>query len=139
MTLDKLFMLAFLTHFALVAALYAWLTFERQIAVGKGEVTIGDFVNAGADPQRSKRVARNLSNQFELPIFALFAALFIYFSRQVSLIDVAAAWLFVAGRLAHTGVQTLTNDVKLRGIVYTLTFFGVAILMGRVAWIALAT
>ena len=138
MPLDKLFMLAFVTHFAMVAGLYAWLTFERQAAVIKGEIKAGDFVNANADPHRSKRVARNLANQFELPVFALFAALFIHFSDQVNLIDVAAAWLFVVGRLVHTAVQTLTHNVPLRGMVFTINFIGVVILMARVAWLVVA-
>jgi hypothetical protein len=137
MTLDKLFMLAFLAHFAMVALLYVWLTYERQTAVHKGEVAVGDFVNAGADPQRSKRVARNLSNQFEVPVFALFAGLFIHFSGQVTLIDVAAAWLFVIGRLMHTAVQTLTADIPLRGLIFMINFAGVIILMARVAWLVM--
>lgn len=137
MALDAMFMLAFVAHFGLVVLLYVWLTIERQAAVKVGEVRVGDFVNAGADPERSKRVARNLSNQFEAPVFALFAALFIYFSNGVTWIDVAAAWVFFAGRVIHTGVQTLTSNVPLRGIVFTINFIGVMVLMARVAWIVL--
>ncbi len=133
MTLKQLFILPFLLHFALVCGLYAWLTLERQIAVLKKEVRVGDFVNAGADPERSRRIARNVANQFELPVFALFAALFLYFSGHIAPVDVAAAWLFLAGRVIHTGVQTLTNNVPLRGIVYTITFVAVVMLMVRVA------
>jgi hypothetical protein len=138
MPLDKLFMLAFVAHFGLVVLLYVWLTIERTAAVRLGEVRVGDFVNAGADPERSKRVQRNLSNQFEAPVFALSAALFIYFSHAVTWIDVAAAWVFLAGRVIHTGVQTLTTSVPLRGMVFTINFVGVMALMGRVAWIVLA-
>ncbi|WP_140986739.1 MAPEG family protein [Asticcacaulis tiandongensis] len=138
MTLTQWFILPFLGHFALVALLYVWLTVLRQSAVAKGEVRIGDFVNAGADPSRSKRVARNLSNQFELPVFALFAATFIYFSQAVTAIDVFAAWLFLAGRLIHSAVQTLTSNIPLRGMVFLINFVSVMILMGRVVWLALA-
>lgn len=124
-------------HFILVCGLYAWLTLERQIAVLKREVRIGDFVNAGADPERSKRIARNLANQFELPMFAMFAGLFLYIGNHVAPVDIAAAWLFLAGRLIHSGVQTLTTNIPLRGIVYTITFVAVIMLMGRVALVAL--
>ncbi len=133
----QLFILPFLGHFALVAGLYAWLTFERQVAMLKHEVKASDFVRAGADPERSLRVARNLSNQFELPVFALFAALFLYLSGKVGMIDIAAAWVFLAGRLVHTCVQTLTTNVPLRGIVFMLTFVPVLVLMARVAQVAL--
>jgi hypothetical protein len=134
LTSEQLFLLPFLGHFALVVTLYVWLTFERQMAVFKKEVKVGDFVNAGADPARSKRVARNLSNQFELPVFALFAATLIYVKGQVEMIDILAAWTFLGGRLLHTAVQTLTNNVPLRGMVFTLNFLAVAMLMARAAY-----
>lgn len=136
-TPEKLFWLPFLLHFVLVVLLYAWLTVLRQTAMARGEVAARDFVNAGADPSRSKRVARNLSNQFELPVFALFAALFIAFSHKVTTLDIAAAWLFLAGRIIHTAVQTLTMNVPLRGWVFTLTFAAVIMLMVHVARIVL--
>ena len=133
LTLEQLFWLPFLLHFALVVALYAWLTVLRQTAMAKGEVAARDFVNAGADPSRSKRVARNLSNQFELPVYAVFAALFIAFSHKVTPLDVAAAWLFLGGQIVHTLIQTLTMNVPLRGWVFTLNFAGVVMLMVHVA------
>lgn len=137
LTPEQLFIIPFLGHFALVALLYAWLTFERQVAILKREVKAGDFVNAGADPARSKRIARNLSNQFELPVFALFAAAVIYLKGPVDTVDIAAAWAFLGGRLIHTAVQTLTNNVPLRGLVFTLTFLAVVVLMARAAYHAL--
>jgi hypothetical protein len=70
-------------------------------------------------------------------MFALFAALFIWFSGAVTWIDVAAAWTFFVGRVIHTGVQTLTTNVPLRGLVFVINFLGVVALMARVAWIAL--
>ncbi len=35
------------------------------------------------------------------------------------------AWLFVTGRVLHSGVQILTSNVRLRGIVFTLNFLAV--------------
>ncbi len=133
LTLPQLFILPFFLHFGLVAGLYAWLTFERQVAMFKREVKASDFVNAGADPARSKRIARNLMNQFELPVFALFAALFLYLCGRIAMIDVAAAWLFLGGRVIHTVVQTLTSNVPLRGVVFTINFAAVVVLMARAA------
>lgn len=137
LTPEQVFLLPFLGHFGLVVLLYTWLTVERQVAIFRKEVRVGDFVNAGADPERSKRVARNLSNQFELPVFALFAATLIYVRGQVELVDIAAAWAFLGGRLIHTAVQTLTLNVPLRGIVFTLTFIAVTALMARAAYVVL--
>lgn len=133
LTPEQWFVLPFFGHFALVVLLYAWLTVLRQAAVMRREVKVGDFVRAGADPDRSHRVARNLSNQFEAPMFALFAALFLYLTHAVTVVDIVAAWVFLGGRLLHTGVQTLTTNVPLRGVVFTLNFVAVMVLVGRVA------
>jgi len=138
LTKDQMFLSPFLGYFLLVAFLYAWLTYERQVAVFKKEVKVADFVNAGADPLRSKRIARNLANQFELPVFALFAALILYMSGKVEIISICAAWLFLTGRLIHTLVQTLSNNIPLRGIVFMINFIAVMVLMTRVALMVFA-
>jgi hypothetical protein len=54
----------------------------------------------------------------------------------VTALDVIAAWVFVAGRVAHSLVQTLTNNVPLRGQVFMINFLAVAVLAGHVAWLA---
>jgi hypothetical protein len=136
LTAQQLFLLPFLGHFLLVVGLYAWLTVERQTAIRRREIDAPAFVNAGGDPPRSKRIARNLSNQFELPVFALFAAAILYVKGSIGVVDIAAAWLFLFGRLAHTAVQTLTDNVPLRGQVFTVNFLAVAALMVRVAMVA---
>ena len=88
---ERWFLLAFLAHFALVGALYVLLTIQRQRAVRAGTVKVGDFVRANADPALSARVQRNLSNQFEAPVFAYFAAAVLLWAGAVSAFDVAAA------------------------------------------------
>jgi hypothetical protein len=133
MRFELVFFLPFLGHFALVVFLYAWLTYARQISVRNSELQIGDFVNAGADKTRSKRIARNLSNQFELPVFTYFAALYISHSNAIDQFDIIAAWVFLIGRLLHTGVQTLTDNIRLRGQVFTINFLGTLWLMAKVA------
>ena len=52
----------------------------------------------------------------------------------MALIDVVAAWIFLLGRLFHTGVQTLTDNVRLRGQVFIINFTGILMLMAHVAW-----
>jgi hypothetical protein len=54
----------------------------------------------------------------------------------VTLFDVIAAWVFVAGRVAHTLVQTLTDNVPLRGQVFTINFLAVIALAAHVALLA---
>jgi hypothetical protein len=53
------------------------------------------------------------------------------------MVDVIAAWVFVTGRVIHTLVQTLTDNVVLRGRVFVISFLAVATLVLHVALIAL--
>jgi hypothetical protein len=133
-TINQRCLLPLLGHFALVCGLYVWLTLVRQRAVHCGEAKLSDFVRADGDPTGAKRIQRNLSNQFELPVFVYFAATLLLQWQAIGWFDVAAAWLFLVGRVIHTGVQTLTDNVALRGQVFVLNFLGVAGLMAHVAW-----
>lgn len=38
---------------------------------------------------------------------------------------VALAWIFVAGCVVHSGIQILTRNVRLRGLVFTINFLAV--------------
>jgi hypothetical protein len=131
------FLTPFLLHFAVVVALYAALTAARAAAVRGGQAAFADFARAGGDPPGAARIQRNLTNQFEAPMFAYFAALFLLWRGEVNGFDIAAAWLFLAGRVIHTLVQTLTDNVRLRGLVFTVNFTGVLALMAHVAAVVL--
>lgn len=135
--IDRLFLLPFLGHFALVVCLYAWLTVQRMRSVREGEAKVGDFVRSSGDPPNAARVRRNLSNQFEAPIFAYFAVVVLLWGQAVVWIDIAAAWMFLAGRVIHTAVQVFTDNVALRGQVFTINFIAICVLMGHVAIVVL--
>ena len=116
--------------------LYAWLTVARLRAVRGGGTAWSAFVLGREEPLEVARITRNLANQFELPvIFYAFAVLLIS-TGQVLWIDVWAGWVFVAGRVVHTGVQTLTDDVPLRGRVFMINFLALCVLVVHVAWLA---
>jgi len=126
-----------LAHIGLTFFLYAWLTFARTLAVRSGEIEYGCFVLGREEPLHIARITRNLTNQFELPVIFYAIVVLLIALGQVTWIDVAAAWLFVAGRVIHTLVQTLTDNVPLRGQVFLINFAGVAVLAGHVLLIAL--
>ncbi len=122
-------------HFGLVACLYVVLTWARLVVVRRGEASQADFARADGDPRLSARIQRNLANQFEAPLFAWAGALVLIMAEAVTSLDVAAAWLFLAGRLIHSWVQCSGDDVKLRGRVFVINFLGVLWLMGRAFWV----
>ncbi len=117
-------------HLALVAALYAWLTAERQLAVRRGDADMASYRAHEHEPLRGRLIANNLSNQFELPVLFTVLAMTLYVSNDVSAAQLVLAWVFVAGRLAHTLVHVLSPDVALRGNVFTVGFVALGAMWG---------
>lgn len=118
-------------HFGLVVCLYAGLTWARLVVVRRGEAAKNDFARADGDPPLSARLQRNLANQFEAPIFVWVAAILLILTSDVTVWDVAAAWVFLIGRLIHTAVQCGGDNVALRGQVFTINFLGILWLMAH--------
>jgi hypothetical protein len=111
--------------------LYVWLT------VARGEVKFAAFEFGHGEPPEVACITRNLANQFELPVIFYAAVVLLVVIGRVDTIDVIVAWVFVAGRVIHTLVQTLTGDVPLRGRVFLINFAAVVVLVGHVALLAL--
>lgn len=122
-------------HFGLIVVLYVVLTWARLVVVRRGEASKADFARADGDPRLSARIQRNLANQFEAPLFAWIGLILLILMNAVGPADVAAAWLFLIGRLIHSSVQCTGDNVALRGQVFTLNFIGVLWLMGHAAWV----
>jgi hypothetical protein len=133
---SQLLLWPMLAHIGWVFVLLAWLTIERQRAVRRGEVEYGVFAR-GEEPHHIARITRNLANQFELPVIFYALAVLLIATGNVTLLDVIAAWVFVAGRIVHTAVQCLTDNVPLRGQVFLVNFAGVVAITGHVALLAL--
>lgn len=119
------------THVALTALLYALLTLARAPKVwGIGQRPDGSNPWADVEP----RISANLSNQFEWPLFFYTACILLLRGQSVEGIVVALAWVFVLGRVAHSGIQILTKNVRLRGLVFTINFLAVIGLWLAVLW-----
>ncbi len=126
-----------LAHIAWVFMLYTWLTVARTRAVKRGEIDYLAFLLGRDEPLAIARITRNLANQFELPVIFYALVILLIVLGKVTMFDVVAAWVFVAGRVIHTLVQTLTDNVPMRGNVFTINFLAVVALAGHVALIAI--
>jgi hypothetical protein len=116
------------THVAWAAFLYAALTVARAPAIwGIGRRADGTNPWAAIEP----RISANLSNQFEWPLF-FHVACVLLMQLPPDPVALALAWVFVAGRVLHSGVQILTRNVRLRGLVFTINFLAVLAL-----WVAM--
>jgi hypothetical protein len=126
-----------LAHVAWVVLLYLWLTYARWVAVKRGEVDYSSFEFNREEPPAVQRIRLNLANQFEWPVVFYALVVLLVALGKVTLFDVIAAWVFVAGRVVHTLVQTLTDNVPLRGQVFMINFVAVLALAAHVALVAL--
>jgi hypothetical protein len=109
-------------HVGFTALLYAWLTFARAPDVwGLGRRADGSNPWAALEP----RISANLSNQFEWPLFFYAACLLLMWMHAVGTAALALAWIFIAGRVLHSGVQIFTSNIRLRGLVFTINFLAV--------------
>ena len=123
-----------LAQFALTLALYVWLSIARKRAVERGEAEYAAFVLGYDEPLHVARITRNLANQYELPVLFYAIVLMLVTAGDVTTFDVIAAWVFVVGRVVHTLVQTFTDNVPLRGKVFTISFLAVIAMAGHLAW-----
>jgi len=132
--LDTALLLPMTAHVALTAFLYVLLTIARAPAIwGIGRRADGSNRWAKIEP----RISANLSNQFKWPLF-FHVACVVLMLLGTGTTAVALAWVFVGGRLLHSGVQVLTTNVRLRGLVFTVNFLAVLGLWGLLLQSALA-
>ena len=110
-------------HILLCALLYVFLTLARAPSVwGVGKNKDGSNPFADIQP----KVSANLSNQFEWPLFFhAVCALLIALGGSISNSQVFLAWVFVIGRALHSLVQIFTDNIRLRGLVFTINFVAV--------------
>ena len=115
-------------HLALVQVLFAMVSLRRWQAVRAGEIEYVDLAPAGGEPERSRRWARNLDNQFQVPLLFYALVALIYATDTVEPWQTMLAWVFVAGRVAHTVVQVSGDDVALRGRVFAVNYVAVSLM-----------
>jgi len=67
----------------------------------------------------------NLKNLFEIPTLFYFLVLYLYVRQQVDPTYLAAAWVFVAFRVAHSIVHCTVNIIPLRFWLYAVSTIAV--------------
>ena len=110
-------------HILLCALLYVFLTLARAPSVwGVGKNKDGSNPFGDIQP----KISANLSNHFEWPLFFhVVGALLIALEEPISNSQIFLAWAFVVGRVLHSLVQIFTNNIRLRGLVFTINFVAV--------------
>src|ERR1700747_2819655 len=137
MTFTTLLLWPLLAQIGWTFFLYAWLTGARQHAVKCGKIDYSGFLLSREEPLEVARITRNLATQFELPVVFYTLVGVLVSLHAVATLDLVPAWAFFVGRIVHSLVQTLTNDVVLRGRVFLISFVAAAVLVGHVGLLAI--
>lgn len=115
-------------HLALVFFLFVMVSIRRMQASRLNEFQINDLAYKGNEPEASRRWANNLNNQFELPLLFYALVALLYATASVNSTYVLLGFVFLAGRIIHTVVQVSADNVRLRGMVFTINFTALAIM-----------
>lgn len=117
----------------LTYVVYSIMSSRRIGAVKAGVARPSDFKVPSMDPEPSATAARNLSNQFELPVLFFAACLSLYVTGAAGMVAVVVAWTFVLARAAHAWIHLTSNRIKTRRMLFTLS-----LLVNLVQWLLLA-
>ena len=118
-----------------VVYLHAWVRLHNSTEWIGGRFADGSSPWAPIEP----RISANLSNQFEWPVFFYAACLLLVANSIQSDVAVVLAWIFIAGRVAHSYVQIHYANVRLRGVVFTINFLavlGLWVIIVRLYWLS---
>jgi hypothetical protein len=107
---------------ALTLVVYYVMSIRRIAAVKAGQARARDFA-VPADPELSATAARNVSNQFELPVLFYVVCLAFHQVDAVDLVAVVLAWAFVVSRIVHAWVHVTSNIVIRRRRMFIVGFF----------------
>ncbi len=118
-------------HVLWSALLYLLLTIVRAPKVW-GVFSSGNMRHlcSGIEP----RVSANLSNQFEWPILFYVVCLLQLMNAEWNMLQLWLAWIFIMGRIVHSMVQIFTDNVRLRGMVFTINFLAVLVMWVLIAF-----
>ena len=88
---------------------------------------------ARLSPPAVSNPSDNLKNLFEIPVLFYALALFLFVTNRVDALYLAAAWVFVAFRAAHSLVHCTFNHVLLRFSLYLVATVAVWFMLTRAA------
>jgi hypothetical protein len=88
---------------------------------------------AQISPPSISNPSDNLKNLFEMPILFYALVLYLFLTKQVDMVYVAAAWGFVLFRTMHSAVHCTFNRVMLRFYLYLCASIAVWFMAARAA------
>ena len=112
----------FLAQMLLTLLVWTYMYARRIPFIVRLKLTQADMAKPGElariSPAAVSNPSDNLKNLFEIPVLFYALVLFLYATRQVDSLYLAAAWAFVVFRVAHSIVHCTFNLVILRFYLY---------------------
>jgi hypothetical protein len=122
-----------LAQVLLTYVVYVVMSSRRIGAVKAGNARPSDFKVPSIEPEPSATAARNLTNQFELPVLFFAACLSLFVTGGAGMAAVIVAWAFVLARAAHAWIHLTTNRIRQRRMLFV-----VGLTINLVQWLLLA-
>ena len=119
-------------HVCWVVLLYVALTILRAPkawGIDTGSGSIGKL--SAYEP----KVSANLSNQFEWPLLFYACCILVFTAGVSDIYQNILAGVFVVGRFIHSFVHIFTNNIRLRGAVFTVNFLAVFLMWLRLVFV----
>src|SRR3984957_637992 len=106
----------------LTFVVWVYMYIRRISFITSNKISSKDLAVPGAlaqlSPPAVSNPSDNLKNMFEIPVIFYALALYLFATKQVDTVYVAAAWVFVAFRVLHSAVHCTFNLVMLRFYLY---------------------
>ena len=117
----------------LTFAMYVVMSRRRLEGIRLGKAKAADFKVPAVEPDYSATAARNVTNQFELPVLFFVVCLSLQMTAGVNYVALLIAWVFVVSRYLHAFVHVTSNKLRLRRPLFIVGFLACILL-----WIWLA-
>jgi hypothetical protein len=113
----------------LTFVLLFWLAPVRQREFKSGRVRESDIALGQKNwSTPAQQVANSFDNQFQLPVRFYLLTVLAIITRHADFVFVVTAWIFAISRIAHAFVHTTSNRVLVRGGIYGVGAFTLAIM-----------
>jgi hypothetical protein len=121
----------------LTFVVWVYMYIRRISFITSNKISSKDLAVPGAlaqlSPPAVSNPSDNLKNLFEIPVIFYALALYLFATKQVDTVYVAAAWVFVAFRVLHSAVHCTFNLVMLRFYLYLFAALAVWVIAIRAA------
>jgi hypothetical protein len=107
-----------IVQIALIYVVYYLLFNRRKAAVKAGRVRLSQLRDNVTEPEETRFLKNNLTNQYELPVLFIAGCIANYATGNAGMIAVLLAWIFVGLRITHAIIHVGQNRLRYRVPVF---------------------